>query len=221
MIVTVFKFCPWPETGSVCNCLTDDRAFQLLCASVSSRHTLSASGIAASAFCLSSRRNCWLTLAGDFIFSFSASHSCDTNPPPPQQVRQQHLPRVRSLHPPQFTPLQTRSLQTLGPPFAQAIIDSVNTLNPGDNTTASVSFDGSNVRFTFGIPRGNDGTNGTNGNDGGQGPPGEVTNAQLSSAISGTSNNTNAIATLDTPFADPDAESMRQRFNELVLALRR
>ena len=47
-----------------------------------------------------------------------------------------------------------------------------------------------------------------------------MTNAQLSSAISGTSNNSNAIATLDTPFADPDAESMRQRFNELVLALR-
>ena len=76
----------------------------------------------------------------------------------------------------------------------------------------SVSFDGSNVRFTFGIPRGNDGA---------QGPPGEVTNAQLSSAISGTSNNSNAVAILDTPFADPDAESMRQRFNELVLALRR
>jgi len=48
-----------------------------------------------------------------------------------------------------------------------------------------------------------------------------VTNAQLSTAISGTSSNSNAIATLDTPFADPDAESMRMRFNELVLALRR
>jgi hypothetical protein len=29
------------------------------------------------------------------------------------------------------------------------------------------------------------------------------------------------VLTLDTPFADPDAESMRLRFNELVLALRR
>ena len=53
------------------------------------------------------------------------------------------------------------------------------------------------------------------------GPQGEVTPAQLTGAISGTSNNSNAVATLDTPFADPDAESMRQRFNELVLALRR
>jgi hypothetical protein len=54
-----------------------------------------------------------------------------------------------------------------------------------------------------------------------QGPPGEVTNSQPSSTISGTSNNTNGVATLDTPFADPDVEALRQRFNELVLALRR
>lgn len=48
-----------------------------------------------------------------------------------------------------------------------------------------------------------------------------MTSSQLSDAINGTSSNSNAIATLDTPFADPDAESMRQRFNDLVLALRR
>lgn len=48
-----------------------------------------------------------------------------------------------------------------------------------------------------------------------------MTLTQLDAAISGTSNNTNAIATLDTPFADPDAESMRQAYNTLVLALRR
>ena len=40
-------------------------------------------------------------------------------------------------------------------------------------------------------------------------------------AVAGTSSNSNAVATLDTPFADPDAEAMRLRFNELVLALRR
>ena len=45
--------------------------------------------------------------------------------------------------------------------------------------------------------------------------------AAISTAVSGTSNNSNAIATLDTPFADPDAESMRQSHNALVLALRR
>lgn len=107
-----------------------------------------------------------------------------------------------------------------GPPFAQAIIDAVNTLNPGDAASVSVSFDGSNVRFTFGIPRGSDGANGTDG------APGEVSNAQLASAISGTSNNTNGVATLDTPFTnDPptlaDLETMRAKVNELILAARR
>ena len=53
------------------------------------------------------------------------------------------------------------------------------------------------------------------------GAPGEVTNAALATAITGTSNNTNAVPTLDTPFADPDAESMRQRFNAFLLAARR
>jgi hypothetical protein len=102
-----------------------------------------------------------------------------------------------------------------GPPFAQAVVDAVNTLNPGDAATVGVSFDGSNVRFTFGIPRGNDGTTGP------QGPAGEVTLAQLDAAITGTSNNSNAVATLDVPFADPDAEALRQRMNEFILAARR
>jgi hypothetical protein len=48
-----------------------------------------------------------------------------------------------------------------------------------------------------------------------------VTTAQLNAAISGTSNNTNAVATLDSPFADPDAESLRQKLNEFLLAARR
>jgi hypothetical protein len=47
-----------------------------------------------------------------------------------------------------------------GPPFANAIVDAVNTLNPGEPATVSVSFDGSNVRFTIGIPRGSDGSDG-------------------------------------------------------------
>ena len=101
-----------------------------------------------------------------------------------------------------------------GPPFAQAIIDAVNTLNPGENATVSMTFDGSNVRFTFGIPRGADGA------------PGEVSAAQLTDAISGTSSNSNAVPTMDTPFTnDPpslaDIEAMRAKYNELVLALRR
>ena len=99
-----------------------------------------------------------------------------------------------------------------GPPFVNAIVDAMNTLPPGSAATVSVTFDGTNVHFTFRIPQGAEGL---------QGPPGDVSNSQLATAIGGTSSNTNAVATLDTPFADPDAESMRLRFNELVLALRR
>ncbi|MFO1440888.1 MAG: hypothetical protein U1F81_21400 [Verrucomicrobiaceae bacterium] len=105
-----------------------------------------------------------------------------------------------------------------GPPFAQAVVDGVTTLDPGQQATVGVSFDGSNVRFTFAIPRGNDGSNGS---DGSQGPPGEISQAQLDSAISGTSANTNGVSTLDTAFADPDMEAMRQKLNEMILNGRR
>ncbi len=86
-----------------------------------------------------------------------------------------------------------------------------------------MNFDGSNVRFTFGIPRGNDGGQGGQGE---QGQPGEVTNAALANAISGTSSNTNGVSTLDVPFVnDPptlaDMETMRAAYNALVLGLRR
>ncbi|MCX6855151.1 MAG: hypothetical protein NTV80_09615 [Verrucomicrobia bacterium] len=106
-----------------------------------------------------------------------------------------------------------------GPPFAQAVVDGVGTLNPGEPATVQTSFDGSNVRFTFGIPRGNDGLNGSDG------APGEISQAQLDSAINGTSSNTNSVSTLDTGFSDPpslaDLEALRLAYNNLVLALRR
>jgi hypothetical protein len=108
-----------------------------------------------------------------------------------------------------------------GPPFSQAVVDSVTTLNPGDAATVGVSLDGTNVRFTFGIPRGSDGSNGSNGSDGAQGPPGEISQAQLNSAISGTSANTNSVSTLGTGFADPDMEALRQKLNEMILNGRR
>ncbi|MBL9133503.1 MAG: hypothetical protein JNG86_19990 [Verrucomicrobiaceae bacterium] len=106
-----------------------------------------------------------------------------------------------------------------GPPFAQAVVDAVNTLAAGQNASVSVNFDGTNVRFIFDIPRGNDGTAGAPGNDG---APGEVTLAQMKAA---TSANTNNVATLDTPFInDPptpaDLETLRAKVNELILALR-
>jgi hypothetical protein len=74
------------------------------------------------------------------------------------------------------------------------------------------------ARFTFGIPRGSDGSNGS---DGSQGPPGDISQAQLDNAISGTNANTNSVSTLDTGFADPDMEALRQKFNEMILNGRR
>lgn len=110
-----------------------------------------------------------------------------------------------------------------GPPFAQAVIDAVNTLPAGSSATVSVAFDGNNVRFTFGIPAG---AAGAPGADGADGAPGEVTSAQLATAIGGTSANSNSVPTLDAPFTnDPptlaDLETMRAKVNELISALRR
>ncbi len=112
----------------------------------------------------------------------------------------------------------------VGPPFANAVVDAVDTLNPGEPATVGLIFDGTNVRFTFGIPRGSDGATGATGQNG------EVTQVDLNNALqntlSQTSNVTNQVSTLDTPFTnDPpttaDLELMRQAYNDLVLALRR
>jgi hypothetical protein len=110
-----------------------------------------------------------------------------------------------------------------GPPFANAVIDSVATLAPGENASVAVSFDGTNVHLSFGIPRGAQGEQGIQGIPG---APGEVSttamNGTIATAIAGTSNNTNSVPTMDTPFAgNPDAETLRLAFNALVLALRR
>lgn len=109
-----------------------------------------------------------------------------------------------------------------GPPFAQAVVDAVTTLPPGGDATVAVSYDGTNVHFSFGIPRGGVGEQ---GGQGVQGPPGEVTNAALAAAISGTSSNTNAVATLGLLVSDPptqaEMQSLANKVDELILALRR
>ena len=63
------------------------------------------------------------------------------------------------------------------------------------------------VRWVVFAQRGSDGTQGGQGLPGADGAPGEVTTAALDAAIAGTSASTNAVATLDTPLADPDAEA--------------
>jgi len=108
-----------------------------------------------------------------------------------------------------------------GPPFAQALVDAVYTLESGQPATVRVNFDGTWVRFNFGIPRGNDGGQGDQGI---QGPPGEVTNATLANAISGTSRNSNGVATLGLAVSDPPTQGEMQtlvnKVDELILALR-
>jgi hypothetical protein len=45
--------------------------------------------------------------------------------------------------------------------------------------------------------------------------------AAMTTMTGNSSANSNVVATLDTPYADPDAEALRLAFNSLVQALRR
>ena len=99
-----------------------------------------------------------------------------------------------------------------GPPFANAIIGGVSTLNAGENAWVTVNFDGSNVQFFFGIPRGIDGAGG-------------ITPQQLDNAIAGTSRNSNNVSQL-TQGADSDynpiqMQTVLNKIDELINSLRR
>jgi FlaG/FlaF family flagellin (archaellin) len=104
--------------------------------------------------------------------------------------------------------------------FAQ--VGFTSTLTPGEPATASVTFNNGTLTFSFGIPAG---------------VPGEVTQAQLSNDLVNmsnytmnqvlplTSNNTNWMQTADITISDPPTQaevlSLRDKLNELILALRR
>jgi len=117
--------------------------------------------------------------------------------------------------------------------LTSVVIDAVNTIAPGNPANVTASISNGVLHLTFDIPQGNDGPQGqpgNNGSDGQQGQPGqngndgqpgEVTNAALAAAIAGTSNSTNSVDTLNSPFADPDLEAVRGKINELILAQRR
>ena len=113
-----------------------------------------------------------------------------------------------------------------GPPFANAVVDWVSTLDPGQAASVQSWFDGSTVHFTFGIPRGGDGSNGM---EGPQGTPGEVTNQQFNDAMSrpssGTSANTNGVSTMgqsaDGSYNPTQMQDVLNKMDELILALRR
>lgn len=103
-----------------------------------------------------------------------------------------------------------------GPPFADAVVDGVNTLPAGDPATVSVSFDGTSVHFSFGIPQGIQGV---------QGVPGEVSNGQLSAAIETTALNPASVTPMTVSFSEPptsnELHQVQDKFNELLMALRR
>ena len=115
-----------------------------------------------------------------------------------------------------------------------AAVDATNTLPPGNPATVSVSVSGNTLHFTFGIPQGLNGTDGTNGNDGAQGPQGdpgpqgpmgEISNMDLSNAISGTSANSNGVGTLGLVASSPptqyEMQAVADKLDELINALRR
>ena len=104
-----------------------------------------------------------------------------------------------------------------------AQVDGVSTLPPGSPATVGVSFDGSNVRFTFGIPQGNDGPTGATGQ------PGEVTQTDLNNGLlnnlSQCSNNSNGVSTLgqgaDSSYNPGQMQDLISKVDELINALRR
>jgi hypothetical protein len=97
----------------------------------------------------------------------------------------------------------------------------------GDERTGAVnlSFDGSQMHFTFGIPRGQNGNDGMAGPQGNDGPPGKVTNAQFTDAITTSSSNTNSVNVLGLSAGGNYDEWLMQqvitKLDELIMALRR
>lgn len=119
-----------------------------------------------------------------------------------------------------------------------AQVDDTQTLPPGSSATATVSVVGNVLRFTFGIPAGFIGSQGPEGvegppgpagAEGPQGPPGEVTSADLLTAISNalaqTSSNSNSVGqlgiTVDPSYNSAQLQDIANKLDELIAILRR
>lgn len=100
-----------------------------------------------------------------------------------------------------------------GPPFAQAVVDGVTTLPAGDPASVSVSFDGTDVHFSFAIPQGQ------------SGPPGEVSQGQLDAAIATTPVNPLPVAALslsaDFSYNQGQLQQIADKVDELLSVLKR
>jgi hypothetical protein len=160
----------------------------------------------------------------DTALSVNAAQVDSTNTLPPGTPANASVSRIgNSLHfsfdLPQGADGEPGPMGAQGPAFANAVVDSVNTVDPGTPASVNVSYDGSNVRFTFDIPRGFDGQA---GNDG---APGEVSLAELNNVISSSSANSNNVSTLALG-ASPDydqsqLQTLANKIDELINALRR
>ena len=111
---------------------------------------------------------------------------------------------------------------------ASAAVLQVLTGPPGTPASATAVLTGGALHFTFTLPEGAPGA---------PGPPGEVTQAQLSNDLVNTqnaavltvlpltSNNTNAVGTEPGSISDPPTQAevtaLRDKLNDLILALRR
>ena len=103
------------------------------------------------------------------------------------------------------------------PTITLAQVDAVNTLPAGDPAAVDASVVGGVLHLTFGIPEGQ------------SGPPGEVTQAELDSAIAATltltSSNSNAVSLLseaaDGSYNQMQIQNLINKVDELINALRR
>ena len=103
------------------------------------------------------------------------------------------------------------------PTIISAQIDAVNTLPAGDLAYVGVTITDSVLHLTFGIPEGQ------------SGPPGEVTHAELDSAVAATltltSSNSNAVSLLgeiaDSSYNQTQMQNLMNKMDELINALRR
>ncbi len=103
-----------------------------------------------------------------------------------------------------------------GPPFANAVVDGVTTVPSGTPANVGVSFDGTDVHFSFDIPQGEPGE---------QGPAGEVSQGDLETALGSSSSNSNDVSFLNFSVNDPptqqDVQLVVDKVDELIQALRR
>ena len=105
----------------------------------------------------------------------------------------------------------------------------MNTLDPGEPATVGTTFDGSEVHFIFGIPRGADGApgeqgpegpQGIEGPEGPQGPAGDVSTQQLDEAIATTAQNPNGVGPFGGGFSNPPTQGEMLAFAGYVETLR-